>query len=465
MLARTQHQHPLQGQGHFSARPLQGKVLVVGLGKTGLSVVRYLMQRGHEVAVTDSRAQPPGLEACREHWPDLPLFVGGFEASAFAAADSLVVSPGVSLEEPLIAQAIRQGKPVLGDVELFARAVQAPVVAITGSNGKSTVTSLLAEMAKAAGIQAVAGANLGEPVLDLLGQKAELFILELSSFQLDCLSSLRPRLAALLNISADHMDRYPDLAAYRDAKARVFLGAEAGLINRDDPLIQQTLPLGLACRSFGLDEPEGDDYGLRQIDGRPWLCRGQQALLACAELLIPGRHNWANALAAWALAEGLGLDDVGIAQVLRRFTGLPHRTQLVRQLRGVRWYNDSKGTNPGATLAALQGLAEQGEGRVLLIAGGDCKGADFSELAPAVAAHARAVILIGRDAPLIEAALAGHTPLLHAADMKQAVAQAQAQARPGDSVLLSPACASLDMFDNYMHRGDVFIRAVEGLPT
>jgi UDP-N-acetylmuramoylalanine--D-glutamate ligase len=459
MLAQT------QTSAHFAARPLQGKVLVVGLGKTGLSVLRYLLAQGHEVAATDSRRDAPGLSECRENWPDLPLFVGGFEASAFAAADSLVVSPGISLEEPLIAQAIRQGKPVLGDVELFARAVSAPVLAITGSNGKSTVTSLVAEMAAEAGIRQAVGGNLGEPALDLLRQQAELYVLELSSFQLDSLASLQPRAAALLNISPDHMDRYADLQAYVDSKSRVFHGAEMALVNRDDPLALRCVPPEIPRLSFGLDTPAPGDYGIRSEQGRSWLCRGDQSLLATDELLIPGRHNWANALAAWALAAQAGVPDEAVCRVLRRFPGLPHRTQLVRQLRGVRWYNDSKGTNVGATLAALQGLAEQGEGRVLLIAGGDCKGADFSELAPAAAAHARAVILIGRDAPMIEAALAGQVPLLHAADMKQAVAQAQDEARPGDSVLLSPACASFDMFDNYMHRGDVFIRAVEALPT
>jgi UDP-N-acetylmuramoylalanine--D-glutamate ligase len=452
-------------QPHFSALPLQGKVLVVGLGKTGLSCIRHLQAQGHQLALTDSRSNPPGLAEARDQWPDLPLFVGGFDDSVFAAADALVVSPGVSLEEPQIAAAIRAGKPVLGDIELFARAVETPVVAITGSNGKSTVTSLLGEIAEAAGIRVAVGGNLGEPALDLLQQPAELFVLELSSFQLDSLSSLQPQVAALLNISADHMDRYADLDAYLSSKARVFLGAHAAVINRDDEHVRALLTDDMPHSSFGLTAPGEGQFGVRADAAGNWLCRGDQALMATDQLLMPGRHNWLNALAAWALADRLGIEDASVAQVLRRFPGLPHRSQLVRELRGVRWYNDSKGTNVGATIAAVEGLADSGKGRVVLIAGGDGKGADFSALAPAVAESARCVVLIGRDAPAIEAALDGSVEVIRAGSMAEAVERARLQAQPGDSVLLSPACASFDMFDNYMHRGDVFVRAVEGLPA
>jgi UDP-N-acetylmuramoylalanine--D-glutamate ligase len=447
----------------YSALPLTGKVLVVGLGKTGLSCVRHLQARGWQLALTDSRAKPPGLDQVRESWPDLPVFVGGFDAGVFAAADSLLVSPGVSLQEPLIAAAIRAGKPVIGDIELFAREVKAPVVAITGSNGKSTVTTLVAEMARAANINTAVGGNLGEPALDLLEQHAALYVLELSSFQLESLTSLRPRVAALLNISADHMDRYTDLAGYAAAKSQVFRGAQAAVINADDPLTVDLLPEGLPATRFSLRSAGAGDYGLITVAGRTLLSRGEQPLLPVDEMYMPGRHNWANALAAWAIAAQLGIADELVSKVLRGFVGLPHRTQRVRELRGVRWYNDSKGTNVGATIAALEGLAE-GDRKVVLIAGGDCKGADFAPLAPVVGQTARCVILIGRDGPRIAAALGGQVDTLTAMDMAEAVSLAASRARPGDSVLLSPACASFDMYNNYMHRGDVFIAAVDGLP-
>lgn len=445
-----------------SALPLKGKVLVLGLGPTGLSVVRHLLALGHEVAVTDTRAKPPGLDELKATWPQLPLFLGGFDKNAFAAAGSLVVSPGVPLQEPLVAEAIAQGKPVLGDIELFARAVKGRVVAITGSNGKSTVTTLLAEMAKAAGVAHAVGGNLGEPALNLLEQEADLYILELSSFQLDTLASLRPEVVSLLNISADHLDRYGSLAAYQDSKARIFKGAKRAVVNADDPEVMRLVPGGLERTAFSLAPGCAEGYGLVERDGATWLARDAQPLLAVKEMLIPGRHNWANALAAWAMAESLGIVDEAVKQALRSFGGLRHRTQLVAEREGVRWYNDSKGTNLGATVAALEGLAGPGAdgARVVLIAGGDCKGADFSELAPVVERTARAVVLMGRDAPMISRVLEGHVTLIPARDLRQAVQLARQSARPGDAVLLSPACASFDMFSNYMHRGDAFIDAV-----
>lgn len=446
---------------HPASLPLKGKVLVVGLGKTGLSCARFLLSQGFEVAVIDSRERPPGLEAIREEMPDLPLFLGSFNNPAVRSADSLVVSPGIALTEPLIAEAIAQGKPVMGDIELFARYADAPVAAITGSNGKSTVTTLLGEMVKEEGIPVGIGGNLGEPVLELLGKGAELYVLELSSFQLDTTASLSPSVAVVLNISPDHMDRYADLDAYSDSKARVYQNAEKRVFNGDDPAVMAMGPLGAADRLFTLKEPGTGEYGLRKMAGRVWLCRGDEALLAADEMLIPGRHNWANALAAIAMADLLGISDESKRSVLRQFRGLPHRTQLVAEHHGVRWYNDSKGTNVGATVAALDGLvSEDSDGRVVLIAGGDCKGAEFSELAPVAERSVRSVVLIGRDAPMIELVLAGRVKLVKARDMREAVALAADEALPGDAVLLSPACASFDMFNNYMHRGDVFRQTV-----
>ena len=528
--------------------PAQGlRTLIVGLGKTGLSVARYLRTLGHGVAVADSRLDPPGLAQLRTEMPDLAVFTGPFQAEVFAAADRLVVSPGVPVAEPLIQAALARGVPVIGDIELFAQAVRAPVVAlsetapgpqgsgagpecspgttpaflarppsvaagsdsgralptcppsvvaITGSNGKSTVTTLVGLMARRAGVRVAVGGNLGDPALDLLDPEVTLYVLELSSFQLETTTSLRPRAATVLNLSPDHMDRYPDYAAYIAAKARIYQGADVAVVNRDDATAA-AIPHQAAELGFTLCRPgREEDFGLLdQADG-VWLARGDRPLMPAAELQIPGRHNQANALAALALGSACGLPEAAMLDALRGFSGLPHRSVLVGSRDGVRWYNDSKGTNPGATVAALDGLVEPGSSaRVVLIAGGDGKGADFGPLAPAVARAARAVVLIGRDAPLIEAVLAakdgghignagavsdlapkdgghignagagsdlaGSIPLLHATDMADAVRQAAAAAHPGDSVLLSPACASFDMFDNYEHRGLVFTQAVQ----
>ena len=447
----------------------QPKTLILGLGKTGLSCARYLHAQGVPVAVTDSRPHPPGLAAVREELPDLPLFLGDFDAAALAVAERLVISPGIALSDPRLAPAIGRGVDVVGDIELFARAVQAPVVAITGSNGKSTVTTLVGEMARASGLRTAVGGNLGKPALELLDPAIELYVLELSSFQLETTRSLRPRVATVLNISADHLDRYPSLEAYAAAKASLLSGAEVGLLNRDDPRV--VAMAGLAARDlwFGLGTPRAlspaeADYGLREVGGVTWLARGEELLLRADELPLAGHHNLANALAALALGEACGLPLAARLATLRTFRGLAHRTVLVADRRGVRWFDDSKGTNPGATVAALRGLIDpQRPGRALLIAGGDGKGADFTELAEVAAQTARAIILIGRDGPLIEQALGGRVQTHRARDLDEAVRLAEQLAQPGDVVLLSPACASFDMFDNYEHRGRVFVAAVEGL--
>jgi UDP-N-acetylmuramoylalanine--D-glutamate ligase len=441
------------------------KTLVVGLGKTGLSCVRYLRGKGVDVAVTDSREDPPGLADMRAEMPDVPLFVGGFADAAFAAADRLLVSPGVPLTEPPVAAAMARGAEVIGDIELFAHAVQAPVVAITGSNGKSTVTSLLGEMARRAGVRAAVGGNLGRPALDLLDPTVELYILELSSFQLETTRSLKPRAATVLNVSADHMDRYPSVEVYAKTKARILRGAEVAVLNRDDPRVAAMGGIAGRDLDFGLGRPKAEGgYGLLERDGMTWLARGETPLMPAAELGIAGCHNLANALAALALGGECGLATSAMLDALRAFRGLPHRTVLIAERRGVRWFDDSKGTNPGATAAALSGLIDpQADARAVLIAGGDCKGADFTDLASEVVRTARAVVLIGRDAPRIDRALCGRVPVSHAADMEEAVRLADGLARPGDSVLLSPGCASFDMFENYEHRGRAFAAAVRGL--
>jgi UDP-N-acetylmuramoylalanine--D-glutamate ligase len=438
------------------------KVLVVGLGPTGLSCARHLHAHGATVAVTDSRDAPPALETLRSELPDVALILGGFDEPAFAAADVIVVGPGLPLTTPAVAKAIAAGTPVVGDIELFAQAVRAPVVGITGTNGKSTVTTLLGQMARTAGLRTGVGGNLGDPVLTLLADDVELYVVELSSFQLETTHSLALVTATILNLSPDHMDRYPDLAAYGAAKQRIFAHAQSAVVNRDDEASVR-LAAGVAAQTgFTLGPPPApEDWGLCTHRGARWICRGDTPVLPVDDLMLPGTHNLANALAALALGERCGLPHEPMLDVLRRFRGLSHRSQLVADHNDIRWINDSKGTNPGATVAALAGLVpDPSRGKAVLIAGGDCKDADFSPLPAAVRRAARAVVLIGRDADDLAAALADTVPLHRAADMDDAVRQAAALARPRDCVLLSPACASFDMFDDYRHRGRAFAEAV-----
>jgi UDP-N-acetylmuramoylalanine--D-glutamate ligase len=450
------------------------RTLIVGLGKTGVSCARFLRARGVPVAITDSREHPPGLDLFRGVEDDLPIAVGGFDAAMFAQAEQLIVSPGVSLDEPLIAQARARGVEIIGDVELFARHVEAPVIAITGSNGKSTVTALVGEMAWDAGCEVRVGGNIGLPVLDLLATpvtdiKPELYVIELSSFQLETTHSLNAVASVVLNVSPDHMDRYGDLDHYAGAKQRIFHGDGAMVLNRDDPRVmamgqKEATAKGADTRrkvaTFGLGVPTDDhSYGRVMHQGELYLARGQEPLLAVTQLRLAGEHNQLNALAALALGEAAALPMEKMLDTLQRFTGLPHRMQWVAEIDGVQWINDSKGTNVGATVAAICGLS----GNLILIAGGQGKGADFSPLREAVAEKVRTVILLGEDASTIDTALAGGVPVVHAQDMDDAVDLARAAAKTGDTVLLSPACASFDMFDGFAHRGQVFMRAVQGL--
>ncbi|HQU14901.1 MAG TPA: UDP-N-acetylmuramoyl-L-alanine--D-glutamate ligase [Gammaproteobacteria bacterium] len=433
------------------------RVLIVGLGATGLSCARFLAAHGAEIAVTDTRVHPPGLDDLRETLPDVAVFLGGLDEQALRSAHEIVVSPGVSLRTPVIAAAIGRGTPVIGDVELFARYARAPVAAITGSNGKSTVTTLLGEMARAAGRDVRVGGNLGTPALDLLSDgEPDLYVLELSSFQLETTASLSPAVAAVLNLSPDHMDRYQNVAEYAAAKARIYRRASMQIVNADDPQVVAMHDPRRAARRYTLQAPGTGEFGLVQDGSEVWMACGTERLLPAAELRIAGRHNLANALAAIAMGDALGLSREAMRAALAGFNGLPHRTQWVAERAGVTWYNDSKGTNVGATMAALNGF----DAPVVLIAGGDGKGADFTPLRAVVAARARAVVLIGRDAPRIEAALADSVPVFAARDLDEAVRTAAAQARAGDVVLLSPACASFDMFRNYEDRGERFTTVV-----
>ncbi len=442
------------------------RTVIVGLGKTGLSVARFLGARGVAFAVTDSRAEPPGLAQLKQDFPAAPLMLGGFDAQALQHAARIIVSPGVTLREPALAAARARGAEIIGDIELFAQTARAPVAAITGSNGKSTVTTLLGEMARHAGRDARVGGNLGTPALDLLeASEPDLYVLELSSFQLETTYSLNAAAATVLNLTPDHMDRYRDLAEYAAAKQRVYRGAGVLIINRDDPIVAAMAERQRTCVGFTLHEPKEGDFGVRSVWGEPWLAHGAENLLRAGALRIKGNHNIANALAALALGAAVGLPLRAMLEALTQFKGLPHRSEWVAEQDGVAWYNDSKGTNVGATLAALSGLgATLGAGKIVLIAGGDGKNADFSILRAAVQKYARAVVLIGQDAHIVARALRNTVPMISAADMKDAVRKSRAGAQAGDAVLLSPACASFDMFSGYEERGRVFSAAVLELP-
>ena len=432
------------------------KTLIVGLGKTGLSCARFLVARGEEVAVTDSREHPPGLKDLRALLPDAAVFLGGFSEDALRHADRVVLSPGVAAGIPFIAKARAMGLPVLGDIELFAHYAHAPVVGITGANGKSTVTTLVGLMAEKAGKRVRVGGNLGTPALDLLeGPEPELYVLELSSFQLEITDNLRCAAASVLNLSPDHMDRYKDMQEYAAAKARIFRHCRVAVLNREDPLVRG-MAAGVKTRvSFGLDDPLPGQYGVRG----DWLACGEARLMPVSALRIQGGHNIANALAALALGDAVGLAMPSMLDALEEFRGLPHRMEFVAAVKDVLYYDDSKGTNVGATLAAVSGVTRP----FVLIAGGDGKGQDFVPLKAALAGKARAVVLLGKDAALIEQALGNAVPVKSVKDMEAAVLAAAELAKAGDLVLLSPACSSLDMFENFEHRGRVFASAVRRL--
>ena len=455
------------------------RALVLGLGRTGLSCARYLRRRGLEVRVADTRDCPPGLDALREDFAEVELRTGAFAPALLDDVDQVVISPGLSVREPVVLEAGRRGLPVVGDIELFVREAQAPVAAVTGTNGKSTVTTLVSELATAAGRPALAGGNLGEPALDLLARPLPaLYVLELSSFQLETTYSLRTVTSTVLNVTPDHMDRYATVAEYAQAKARIFDGCEVAVVNADDALVREMPRAGQRVLSFGIVARDADYVLVR--DPEPLVLRRGEPLLPLSRLHIQGGHNVANAMAALAMCEALELPDAPVLAALADFGGLPHRAQWVADIDGVRYVNDSKGTNVGATVAAVAGMS----GPLVMIAGGDGKNADFSGLREAFRGKVRHAVLIGRDAPRIAAALGnrpgkfGSEPINQeysapsrisicsteiAADMASAVRAARAAARPGDTVLLSPACASLDMFRDYTHRGEEFMAAVRSL--
>lgn len=438
------------------------RTLVVGLGKTGLSCVRYLCEKGRDVAVADSRLSPPGLDELRAEWPDLPVYLGEFDADLFAGFNELVVSPGISVAEPAIRGAADKGAVIRGDIDLFSEVADAPIIAITGSNGKTTVTTLVGEMARAAGRRVEVGGNIGTPALELLGRGADLYVLELSSFQLETTQELNALAATVLNVSDDHMDRYPDKMAYFQAKQRIFNGCQNAVVNLDDALSTPMARDNLRFLCFGFHRVNPDTFSTRDDDEGTWITFGFDNLLLAEDLGLMGRHNISNVMAALALGHAAGLPMDVMLETAKRFRGLPHRCEFVRRLGEVDYINDSKGTNVGATAAAIESLSPAG-GKIVLIAGGEGKGADFSLLADPVSAHCRAVVLIGADAEIIATALGNRVETVNAADIADAVQTAKKLAEPGDRVLLSPACASFDMFRDYGDRGDRFRQQVEGL--
>nr|WP_274598096.1 MULTISPECIES: UDP-N-acetylmuramoyl-L-alanine--D-glutamate ligase [unclassified Pseudomonas] len=437
--------------------------IVVGLGKSGMSLVRFLANRGVSFAVADTREHPPELETLRRDYPQVEVRCGELDVEFLCRADELYVSPGLALATPALQQAAMRGVKLSGDIELFARNARAPIVAISGSNAKSTVTTLVGEMAAAAGKRVAVGGNLGTPALDLLSDDVELYVMELSSFQLETTDQLGAEVATVLNISEDHMDRYSGLPAYHLAKHRIFRGARQVVVNRQDALTRPLIGEGVPCWTFGLNKPDRNGFGLREENGEKYLAFQFDNLMPVRELKIRGGHNQANALAALALGHAVGLPFDAMLASLKTFAGLVHRCQWLRELNGVNYYDDSKATNVGAALAAIEGLGADIDGKLVLIAGGDGKGADFTPLQAPVAAHCRAVVLLGRDADLLAATFGDSVPLVRVTTLEEAVQRAADIAQEGDAVLLSPACASLDMFKNFEERGQLFVRAVGDL--
>nr|WP_306801395.1 UDP-N-acetylmuramoyl-L-alanine--D-glutamate ligase [Endozoicomonas sp. ONNA1] len=435
--------------------------VVVGLGKTGMSCVRYLAARQRSFKVMDTRDNPPGIDELKAVFPDVPVHLGGLNPEWLNSADELILSPGIALATPEIADAVSKGAEAVGDIELFCREVDKPVVAITGSNGKSTVTALLGEMVQEAGWNVAVGGNIGTPALDLLKrQDVDLYILELSSFQLETTHSLRAVAATVLNISPDHMDRYESMMDYHKAKQRIYRGCKHAVYNKQDALTVPLLPQATPATAFTSGKPDLHDYGLIEDQEDTWLCKGVERLLNTAAMKLSGRHNQLNALAALALGESVGIPMVPMLKALSHFTGLSHRCQWVAEKNGVVWINDSKATNVGASVAAIEGLGETLSGKIVLIAGGDGKGADFNQLKQPLQKYGREVVLIGRDAADIDNAIGNVIPVQYARDLAAAIDHACEVSESGDAVLLAPACASFDMFKSFEQRGDVFTTLV-----
>ncbi len=433
--------------------------LVVGLGATGLATARYLAARGVDVTVIDSRPIPPGLAELRQTHPEITVILGSEDPRWLEGVGQVVLSPGLGLDTPIAAHARQAEIPLLGDIELFARAAQAPVLAVTGTNGKSTVVTLLQRMLSATGLDVAAGGNLGPPALQLLEKSAATYLLEISSFQLETTESLKPQAAAVLNVSPDHLDRHGSLAEYAACKSKLLRAATTAVFNWDDPLVRKMGREHPRAIPFSLRESPDNGYGIIEHRGERWFAAQRQPLLPVAAMRLRGAHNEANALAALALSSVLKRDLAPQLEALEQFAGLAHRCQWIGEKDGVTFINDSKGTNVAACVAALEGL----KGPFVLIAGGQSKGADFSALAASARGNLVAAVLMGEAAQQLEAALSSSCPVRVAGDLTAAVGLAWAFAASGTTILLSPACASLDMFDDYAERGEAYIAAVREL--
>lgn len=431
--------------------------MIVGLGRTGFACANFLAKQNIYADIMDNRNNPPFLSALKERLPDCNVYLEPFN-SIPDDIESLIVSPGVSCKEPFIQNAIRQHKRVISDIELFVYYVNAPVIAVTGSNGKSTVTTLIGKMIEAAGLKVAVGGNLGTPAVELLSEvPPDFYVLEVSSFQLDLTYYLPVSASVVLNITQDHMDRYETMDEYVASKQQVYRNARIAIINKEDPIVLSMDTGKAKTIYFTQAEPKEGELGLRIRQGKHWLCYGSKTLMPVSELQIRGTHNQSNVLAAFALAYAIGLPIEAMLESARRFQGLPHRCQLVSESKGIKWFNDSKATNVGAAIAAINGMQE----RIVLIAGGDGKGADFIPLKLAIKNKVRAAVLLGRDAKEIDNLLKSVVKTVCVDTMKDAVYAASDIAKPGDSVLLAPACASLDMYKNYEARGDDFSACVK----
>ena len=439
--------------------------VIVGLGSTGLSCAKYFASKGKRFKVVDSRDNPPGLLELKQQQPNVEFELGGFFLNTLKNASDLVVSPGVSLKTSEILEAKRAGVPITGDIDIFSKSVTTPIIGVTGSNGKSTVVAILAEILERAGKKCGLGGNLDganfKPVLDLLREgKKDFYVIELSSFQLETTERLGAEVAVILNLSPDHMDRYESIEEYHQAKLRVFNGCKQALINRDDEYSYPRQELGVPIRDFGFSRPEVNGLGLLEEGGDQYLAFQFEKIVSVNELKVFGQHNIKNVLAAVGLAMALDINMKFIKAAIKEFEGLPHRCQWVANIGGVDFYNDSKGTNVGATIVAVEGLGQIIKGHVLLIAGGISKGANFGPLVPMINRWGKEVILIGQDAVEIAENFNKDIKIYFADDMRDAVSVAFEHAVPGDAVLLSPACASFDMFQNFQARGQAFMQAV-----
>ena len=439
------------------------KTAILGMGATGLSVAAFLTSKDMSFDFADSRNEPPNLGQVKRDFPASELALGSFDQDFLKRYNRLIVSPGISLAEPALVAAKEQGIELLGDLELFLQSAQAPVIIISGSNGKSTVTALLGEMAKNSDLSVGIGGNIGTPMLDLLDEQHQLYVIEVSSFQLELLQDSGGAIAGLLNISPDHLDRYKNLQEYHTAKHRIFRGASKVVINREDPLTRPLISTQIPMISFGLNQPDLGCFGILEGLQEGYLSYGIERIMLIKQIALKGTHNLANALAALALGHSVDLPMKTMLETLKTFKGLDHRCQTVKEINSVTYVNDSKATNIGATVAALKGLANNNQKNIILIAGGQSKGQDFSALKPAIKRAVKQLILIGEDSQKLESIFSQCTQTMRSQSLEAAVTQAHQLASSGDIVLLSPACASFDMFEGFEHRGNCFEAAVKGM--